>query len=134
MAANRKEQSVDMAKVLVADDNEVFRKVAGRVLEGAGYEVRFATDGLDTLRQVEEERPDVVVLDVMMPEMDGVTVCRQLKARAESERPIVIVVTAVEDAGDPAAGQVCGADDYLIKPFRWGELSERVDVALRARV
>jgi CheY-like chemotaxis protein len=119
-----------MAKVLVADDNEVFRKVAGRVLQGAGYEVHFATDGLDALRQVDEEQPDVVVLDVMMPEMDGFTVCRQLKARAEGERPVVIVVTAVEEAGDPSQGQVCGADDYLIKPFRWGELPERVGKAL----
>lgn len=122
-----------MAKVLVADDNEVFRKVAGRVLEGAGYEVRFATNGLDVLRLVEQERPDVVVLDVMMPEMDGFTVCRQLKARPDDERPIVIVVTAVEEAGDPAEGQVCGADDYLIKPFRWGELPQRVGEALRSQ-
>jgi DNA-binding response OmpR family regulator len=118
------------AKVLVVDDNDGFRKVAARALQAAGYEVCFAVDGVEALRRVAEERPDVVLLDVVMPEMDGFTACRQIKSRPELGNPIVIVVTAVEEAGDPVEGQVCGADGYLIKPFLLRELTERVRAAL----
>jgi DNA-binding response OmpR family regulator len=118
------------AKVLVVDDSHTFRNMAGHVLRQAGYEVSFAADGLEALRRVEEERPDVVLLDVVMPEMDGFTVCRQIRAQRAGGEPIVIMVTAVEEAGDPLEGQVCGADGYLIKPFLWHEMTERVRTAI----
>jgi DNA-binding response OmpR family regulator len=118
------------AKVLVVDDSDAFRNMEGHVLREAGYEVCFAADGVEALRRVEEERPDVVLLDVVMPEMDGFTVCRQIKSRSADGGPIVIVVTAVEEAGDPLEGQVCGADGYLIKPFLWHEMTDRVRAAL----
>jgi DNA-binding response OmpR family regulator len=118
------------AKVLVVDDSDAFRRTAGHVLREAGYDVSFAADGLEALRRVEEEQPDVVLLDVVMPEMDGFTVCRQIKSESVEGGPIVIVVTAVEEAGDPIEGQVCGADGYLIKPFLWHEMTDRVHAAL----
>jgi DNA-binding response OmpR family regulator len=121
------------AKVLVVDDSDGYRKVAGRALQAAGYEVCFAADGLEGLRRVAEERPDIVLLDVVMPEMDGFTVCRQIKSRPELGDPVVIVVTGVEEAGDPLEGQVCGADGYLIKPFLLRELTDRVRAALEKK-
>lgn len=115
-------------RVLVADDDRKTVELVKLYLERDGYQVVTAYDGRRALGTAREQRPDLVVLDLMMPEMDGLDVCRLL--RAESKVPI-IMLTARTTEGDRIAGLDLGADDYVIKPFSPGELVARVRAVLR---
>src|SRR5512133_2912191 len=109
-----------MAKrVLVADDDKKTVDLVKLYLERDGYSVLTAHDGRRALAMARELRPDLVVLDIMMPELDGLDVCRLL--RAESNVPIILL-TARTTEGDRIAGLDLGADDYVAKPFSPGEL------------
>ena len=126
MSVNRAESS---ARILVADDDKSVRESLVRALTLEGYAVVSANDGAKALDLVKTERPDVVVLDVMMPAVDGLTVCRVL--RAEKNRVPVLMLTARTETSDRVAGLDAGADDYLPKPFALEELLARLRALLR---
>jgi two-component system, OmpR family, response regulator ResD len=114
--------------VLVVDDEPTITDVVSRYLQRAGYGTRIAADGPDALRIASEERPDLVVLDLMLPGMDGLEVLRRLRER---ERVSVILLTAKGEHTDRIMGLRLGADDYVVKPFSPAELVARVDAVLR---
>jgi DNA-binding response OmpR family regulator len=115
-------------RVLVVDDDVTVAEVVDRYLRNAGFEVDLATDGLAALRVAEATAPDLVVLDLMLPELDGIEVCRRLRERG----PVpVIMLTARGDEADRIIGLECGADDYVTKPFSPRELTLRVRSVLR---
>ncbi|MEO0948079.1 MAG: response regulator transcription factor [Cyanobacteria bacterium J06641_5] len=119
-------QSVD--KILVVDDEAAVRRILKTRLSMAGYAVATAEDGLEALEVFSQEQPDLVVLDIMMPNADGYHVCREL--RKVSDVPI-IMLTALGDVADRITGLQMGADDYLIKPFSPKELEARIHTVLR---
>jgi DNA-binding response OmpR family regulator len=110
------------------DDEPTITDVVSRYLERAGYATRIAADGPQALELAGDERPDLVVLDLMLPGMDGLEVMRRLRAR---ERVSVILLTAKGEAADRVIGLRLGADDYVVKPFSPAELVARVDAVLR---
>jgi two-component system, OmpR family, response regulator MprA len=116
-------------RVLVVDDEPAVREALRASLEFDGYRVTVAGDGVDGLEQIGRDRPDLVVLDVMMPRMDGLTACRRLRA-ADPATP-VLMLTARDAMGDRVTGLDAGADDYLVKPFELDELLARVRALLR---
>ncbi|MFG2910487.1 MULTISPECIES: response regulator transcription factor [unclassified Kitasatospora] len=115
--------------VLIAEDDRAIRDSLARALMLEGYRVRVAADGTQTLAVLAEQRPDVLVLDVMMPEPDGLEVCRRL--RAAGDRTPVLMLTARVEVPDRIAGLDAGADDYLVKPFDVDELFARLRALLR---
>lgn len=115
-------------KILVVDDEALLVKGIRFNLQSEGYDVITGSNGLDAVRAVSDEHPDLVVLDVMMPEMDGLTACT--KIREFSDVPI-IMLTAKTDDMDKLIGFDHGADDYLTKPFNILELKARIKVLLR---
>jgi two-component system response regulator MprA len=117
------------AGILIVDDEPGIRAVLASSLEFEGYAVRTAADGRAALAEVDRDRPDLVVLDVLMPGMDGLTACRRLRA-ADPHLP-VLMLTARDLTGDRVAGLDAGADDYLAKPFELDELLARVRALLR---
>jgi two-component system response regulator MprA len=119
------------ANILLVDDDEEIRASLRRSLSLEGYKIAQAADGAEALRLAREEPPDLVVLDVMLPEVDGLEVCRRLRA-ADGTLPI-IMLTARDAVPDRVAGLETGADDYLVKPFAFEELLARIRVGLRRR-
>jgi len=117
------------AKVLVVDDEESLVDMLATALRFAGYEVSSAASGFDALRSVKESRPDLVVLDVNMPDLDGFEVCRRIR-RDGIDSP-VIFLTARDAPEDLRTGFSRGGDDYLTKPFSLEELSLRIEAVLR---
>ena len=115
-------------KILVVDDEAVIVKGIRFNLQSDGYEVICGSSGLDALRLTQEEKPDLLILDVMMPQMDGLTACR--KIREFSTVPI-IMLTAKSENEDKLTGFDSGADDYLTKPFNILELKARIRALLR---
>lgn len=117
------------ARLLVVDDEPQLRDAVSRALRMEGYTVEIATDGPAGLAVLAAERPDLVVLDVMLPRMDGLEVCRRMR-RGGDTTP-VLMLTALDSVGDRVAGLDAGADDYLVKPFALEELFARVRALLR---
>lgn len=115
-------------KILVADDESAIRRILKTRLSMVGYNVVVAADGLEALELFEKEQPDLVVLDVMMPNLNGYGVCQEL--RTKSDVPI-IMLTALGDVADRITGLELGADDYLTKPFSPKELEARIHAILR---
>jgi len=115
-------------RVLVVDDDATVADVVRRYLERDGYEVQLAADGETALRIAAEREPDLVVLDLMLPGIDGLEVCRRL--RASSDVPVVML-TALGEESDRVVGLQLGADDYVTKPFSPRELALRVASVLR---
>ncbi|WMX43632.1 response regulator transcription factor [Streptomyces roseicoloratus] len=116
------------ARILVVDDDPTVAEVVTGYLERAGFAVEHAADGLDALRGAAERRPELVVLDLMLPGLDGLEVCRRLRASG----PVpVIMLTARGDEEDRITGLEVGADDYVTKPFSPRELVLRVESVLR---
>jgi two-component system response regulator ResD len=116
--------------VLVVDDEPTIAEVVARYLERAGYRTRVAATGPQALEMVARQRPDLVVLDLMLPGIDGLEVMRRL--RQPEGRPIAtILLTAKGDESDRVIGLRLGADDYVVKPFSPAELVARVDAVLR---
>ncbi len=118
-----------MDRVLVADDDRAVREAIGRALTLEGYEVTMAHDGAKALEAVKDLDPHVIVLDLMMPIVDGLTVCRVL--RADKNRVPILMLTARTETSDRVAGLDAGADDYLPKPFALDELLARLRALLR---
>jgi len=119
----------DGARVLVVDDDPQLREALSRALELDGYDVSTASNGVKALDAISSARPDVMVLDVMMPYVGGLDVCRTLRER--KDRLPILVLTARDEVGDRVAGLDAGADDYLTKPFALEELRARLRALLR---
>jgi signal transduction histidine kinase len=121
------------ARVLVVDDHADIITLTTRILEREGYEVSSARDGADALEAARRERPDLILLDIMMPRLDGLEVCRQLKGDPETRKTMVLMVTGRGSIDHLVEGLESGADDYITKPFHLMELVARVRSALRIK-
>jgi len=115
-------------KILIVDDEPQIVEICSDYLKAAGYETVTASNGAQGLSLARHEKPDLIVLDLMMPEMDGLDVCREI--RRESNVPIIMLTARVEET-DKLIGLELGADDYITKPFSPRELVARVRVVLR---
>jgi two-component system, OmpR family, response regulator MprA len=116
-------------RILVVDDEPAVREAVERALRLEGHEVALAADGGEALDTLGESAPDAVVLDVLMPRVDGLELCRRLRMRGD--RTPVLMLTARDAVSDRVAGLDAGADDYLVKPFALDELNARVRALLR---
>jgi two-component system OmpR family response regulator len=117
------------AQLLVVDDEEALLDLLGDALRFAGYEVRTARSGFEALRTASDDRPDLMVLDVNLPDLDGFEVCQRL--RRDGEDVPVVFLTARDDPSDLRTGFTRGGDDYVTKPFSLEELSFRIQAVLR---
>jgi DNA-binding response OmpR family regulator len=120
-------------RILVADDNETNRDILATRLEANGYEVLHAGDGEQALAVTREHRPDLILLDIMMPKLDGIEVCRRIKADAELPFTPIVMVTAKAESSDVVEGLDAGADEYLTKPIDQKALVARVKALLRVK-
>lgn len=120
-----------MSKILMADDDNNLREAVSIILQRAGFEVISASDGAQAVDRFQSEHPDVVILDVMMPWMDGYEACERIRA-VDSKVP-VLMLTAKGDIVDKKIGFRAGADDYMVKPFNDEELVLRIEALLRRR-
>lgn len=116
-----------MFKVLVIEDNDDNRDILKHQLEYLGYEVVEAADGLDGLNQVEKERPDLVIVDVMMPGIDGKEVARRLRADAQTKELPILAATVLFHTEDIHSCLAAGCNDVLSKPFTLQQLKEKLD-------
>ena len=116
-------------RVLIADDEMAVRSSIARALELKGYVVQSAADGREALARMGEQAFDAIVLDLMMPAIDGLEVCRRMRAAGDATP--VLMLTARDAVGDRVAGLDAGADDYLVKPFALEELLARLRALLR---
>ncbi|MDX2166120.1 MAG: response regulator [Deltaproteobacteria bacterium] len=122
-----------MARILVVDDTPRNRKLLADLLTASGYDVVLAASGAEALQRVADDRPDLVLLDVVMPEMSGYEVCRAIRARPQSAVLPVVMVTALEPSSERLKGLEAGADDFLAKPISQPELLARVRSLLRVK-
>lgn len=120
-----------MSKILLIDDDESLRELIGQIAAREGWDYVCAENGLDGLDMLRRERPDVLILDVMLPDMNGFEVCRRI--REEGRRVPIMFLSAKGDIVDKSVGFNTGADDYLVKPFLTEELVLRVKVWLNRR-
>jgi two-component system response regulator MprA len=116
-------------RILIVDDEEAVRTAVRRALVLAGYDVEMAANGEEALSLLAERAPDAIVLDVLMPGVDGIEVCKRL--RAAGDHTPVLMLTARDAVGDRVAGLDAGADDYMVKPFALQELQARLRALLR---
>jgi two-component system, OmpR family, response regulator ResD len=120
------------ARILVVDDDLTVGEIVGDYLRDAGHQTRHAADGPSALSLAQAWPPDLVVLDLMMPGLDGLEVCRRLRAASDGQRALpVIMLTALGEEADRVLGLEAGADDYVTKPFSPRELALRVQAVLR---
>ncbi|MER8005572.1 response regulator transcription factor [Streptomyces sp. NPDC059690] len=122
-----------MAHVLIADDDADIRDLVAFKLTQNGHRVTAVEDGMAALRAVREQPVELALLDIRMPGMSGLDVCRELRATPETASLPVIMITSRSQEGDVEVGFAAGADDYIIKPFSPRELSSRV-IAVLSRV
>lgn len=118
------------SRVLVVDDAPEFLELVSAALRKEGYDVIEAADGRSGLERLDEDKPDLVVLDLTLPDLDGMEVCRQIRERSDA---FVLMLTARSDEVDRVMGLKTGADDYVTKPFSVRELAARVEAILRRR-
>ena len=118
-------------RILVVDDDKAVRDSLKRALVLEGYDVDLAADGTEAVRSLTQAAPDAIVLDLQLPDIDGLEVCRRL--RTLGDRTPVLMLTARDAVGDRVAGLDAGADDYLVKPFDLAELFARLRALLRRR-
>jgi two-component system, OmpR family, alkaline phosphatase synthesis response regulator PhoP len=119
--------------ILIVDDNPQNLELLQAFLESLPVKLVSAVDGLDALRKVEEHNPDLILLDIMMPQMSGFQVCRRLKADPKTRDIQVLMVTALNELGDIEQANECGTDDFVSKPVNKIELLTRVKSLLRVR-
>lgn len=119
------------AKVLIVEDEEHISELIKYNLEASGYQVIAAYDGEEGLKAVFEHKPDLVILDLMLPKMDGISVCNKLRNNKETEDISIIMLTAKSSETDKIIGLEIGADDYITKPFSVRELQARIKTVLR---
>ena len=117
---------MEQKKILIADDNENIRRALTYLLEDEGYALLIAKDGADTLQKVRDFRPDILLLDIMMPDINGYDVCRTIKNDLGLKKTYVIILTARGQASEQALGKEVGADEYVIKPFSPVDILSRI--------
>ena len=122
-----------MARILVADDDPLSIKLLNFRLRSVGHEVVFAVNGGEALEIATREKPDLVLLDIMMPVMNGFQVLRKLKSQEETKNIPVIMLTSKVQEKDVVFGLEAGAEDYITKPFSFAELNARVNRVLTSR-
>ena len=130
MTLEPEEKKMNYHKVLVVDDERILRMLIKRQLEIQGYQVRDVSSGSEALSIIEKELPDLIVSDVMMPEMDGLEFCRCLRSSSEGQLVPFIFLSSKGDLDDRIIGLSMGADDYLIKPFEIRELVAKIEAQL----
>ena len=113
-------------KILIADDNENIREALTYLLEDEGYKLWMAKDGAEALKEVRSVRPDILFLDIMMPEMNGYDVCRIIKNDPELSKTYVIMLTAKGQVAEQERGREVGADEYIVKPFSPMEILSKI--------
>lgn len=118
-------------KILLVDDDVNIVDFLSLALGHEGFEVIAADNGVQAMRSAEASTPDLVILDVMLPQLDGLSVCRRLRASNRTSSIPILMLTAKEDVESRVAGLDAGADDYLVKPFAYRELRARIQVLLR---
>ncbi|MBU6236293.1 MAG: response regulator [Planctomycetes bacterium] len=121
------------SKVLVVEDDRSLSEILVYNLDKAGYEVSFAFDGRDGLSQAQLKLPDIILLDVMLPVIDGTEVCRRLRSKPETAQALIIMLTAKTEEADQLIGFSVGADDYVTKPFSVRVLLERIKALQRRK-
>ncbi|QDU80006.1 Response regulator PleD [Polystyrenella longa] len=126
-------ESLPTSKILIADDNIPNCELLDAHLEAENYEIFMAHDGKETLEKVAEHKPDLVLLDIMMPKLSGYEVCQKLKENPETAGIPILVVTALHEKGDIEKAVKSGCDDFLSKPINSIELKTRVRSMLRVR-
>ncbi|MDA8423056.1 MAG: response regulator [Nitrospiraceae bacterium] len=119
-------------KILIADDNENIREALTYLLEDEGYKLWMAKDGAEALKEVRNVRPDILILDIMMPEMNGYDVCRIIKNDPELSKTYVIMLTAKGQVAEQERGKEVGADEYIVKPFSPMEILSKIKKLLPA--
>lgn len=127
------EPTSGLPKIVIADDNVQNVELLEAYLSDVNCELRTAYDGEETLRVVAEFRPDLLLLDVMMPRLSGFEVCRKLRANPETKDLLILMVTALNEASDFERGVVSGTDDFLTKPVNKVELLCRIKSLLRVK-
>ncbi len=121
------------SKILIADDNQPNVELLEAYLAEFDCELAMAADGHDTLEKVAEFKPDLILLDIMMPKLSGFEVCRTLKADPATNHIMILMVTALGESGDIERAVACGCDDFLSKPINKLELLKRVEILLKLR-
>ena len=121
----------DKNRILIADDNQPNRELLEAYLAGVDCDVEHAVDGQETLTKAKAFKPDLILLDVMMPKLSGFEVCQKLKADAATRKIMVLMVTALNEAGDIERAVRAGTDDFLSKPVNKLELLSRVKTMFR---
>ncbi|RJP17243.1 MAG: DNA-binding response regulator [Candidatus Abyssobacteria bacterium SURF_5] len=124
-------KKIDRPRILIVDDDEDILDITQTFLESRGYEVVLARSGEQALKEVERSRPTLILLDVMMPKMDGFWLCRVIKSDPRHRLTPIIFLTAKDDAQSRIEGQKCGGDDYLTKPFDVDSLEVRIKAQLK---
>ncbi len=119
------------ARILIVDDDLQTLKLIGLMLQRRGYEIIAARDGQQALQKARTEAPDLIILDMMMPDMTGYEVCRQLRSQSVTRNLPVLMFTAKADLDTKVQGFEAGADDYLTKPIHPNDLAARVEAALQ---
>lgn len=119
------------SRILIADDNQPNRELLEAYLAGIDCDTEIAVDGQDTLAKVKSFQPDLLLLDVMMPKQSGFEVCQKLKADPATRKIMVLMVTALNEAGDIERAVKAGTDDFLSKPVNRVELTKRVENMLK---
>ncbi len=127
------ESDMSKTRILVVDDEPAIVEVLAYNLNREGFEVTTAADGREALQKCQSSPPDLIILDLMMPHMDGLQVCRKLKSEARTQGIRILMLTAKGDETDEIVGFSLGADDFVAKPFRVKPLIERVKALLRRR-
>lgn len=122
---------MEQKTILIADDNENIREALTYLLEDEGYKLWLAKDGADALKKVKEFKPDILFLDIMMPEINGYDVCRAIKADPELRSTYVIMLTAKGQVAEQERGREVGADEYIVKPFSPMEILAKIKNLLR---
>ena len=121
------------SRILIADDNPTNVELLEAYLAGLDCELAVAVDGRDTLDKVAAFKPDLILLDIMMPKLSGFEVCKQLKGNPQTKGIMILMVTALNELGDIERAVNAGTDDFLSKPVNKLELLKRVEIMLRLR-
>ena len=123
----------DKSRILIVDDNEANVELLEAYLAGVNCELAIAVDGREALDKVAEFRPDVILLDVMMPKLSGFEVCKQVKDDPKTRRIMILMVTALNELGDIERAVAAGTDDFLSKPVQKVELLKRIENMLKIK-
>lgn len=122
---------MDQRRILIVEDEESLLKLESILLSTRGYKVTGVSDGLAALREIEQNRPDLILLDIMMPGIDGFEVCRRVKENPDTRSIPVVMLTAKKSFADQTRGVEVGADAYLTKPFKSGKIIEIIEGLLQ---